>query len=436
MNTLLAPLAFAWLTVLPLAALGQTCRDCAPPPPRKPAVLPPPVVVLQVLAPCSAPADGDIPFEILVENRGHGAAHFVTVKNTIPANAQFRRGDPAPTVAGNELQWNLGTLAPGEARRLLMVLRATGGGEVENCVRVAYEHGVCTRTKVGPAAPAGPPAVDEERIAPPSQLRPPKLDLASDFPARVASNTAFSGKLNLANVGEGVGRNALLSVKLPAGILYEGSEPAGSYFPEASEIRWQLGNLEPGQRRPIELKLKGKGVGRETLTASLQAEGTPRVERDVTIEFFGGVGLHMEIRDTADPLLVGEETQYDILVRNAGNAPASRIALAAAAPAELQLSRPRGPTDDLNFKPGDPTLTFVPFNLQPGQEVIYRVNAKAVRPGFGKFRVQMNAEQLPSGPVLREESTNVLPDLADAPADRVTQRSKAGSAASPANALQ
>lgn len=430
MRICLSLLAFVvWIGSV--GAAMQGCRDCAPPPPPRPhppGPLPPPVVTLQVIAPCRAlPPDGEIPYEIVVTNRSPVPAHFVTVKDSLPGNAKVVRTEPQANQVGAELQWSLGTLDAGECKRLLLVLKSTGG-DIENCIRVAYEHGVCVKTKAdgsGGAPGGGPgtgpgagPGSQGEVMPPPTLLKAPKLDLAGDVPARQPSATPFAVKFSVSNPGEGTAKNVMLAVKLPPGLTYESSTPPGDLFEAGKEVRWRLNDLEAKKNASVELKLKGVGLGRQQLTAIAQADGNLKAERDYVVELFGGVGMHMEIRDTVDPLMVGEETEYAILVRNTGSIPATRIQLTAAAPVELRMNRPRGPADDVNFREGDPTLTLNPFNLQAGQEVVFRVSAKGLKAGLAKFRVQMTADQLPSGPVLREEVTNVLAE--PQPGDFVT----------------
>lgn len=245
-------------------------------------------------------------------------------------------------------------------------------------------------------------------MPPPAPLKAPKLDIAGEVPPRQPTNTGFSAKFNIGNPGDGIARNVTVIARLPANVAYESTPQGGAFFAESKEVRWQLGDIDPKGQKTIELKLKGQGLGNATLRVNALADGNVTVEKDFTIELFGGVGLHMEVRDKPDPLFVGEETEYDILVRNTGNIPATRLSLSAAAPVEMHMNRPRGPSDYVNWRDGDPTVTFNPFNLQPGQEAMFHISAKALKPGFVKFRAQLTGDQLPSGPVLREEPTTIV----------------------------
>jgi uncharacterized repeat protein (TIGR01451 family) len=409
MRNLRSLLAFLALVGAPALLCAQgVCQDCSPAvrPAAPPGPLPPPIVTLQVIAPCQAKADGEIPYEIVAENRGQAAAHFVTITNSLPANAKLVRADPPAALVGNEFGWSLGALQPGQRQVIRMVLKATGPGEVENCVRISYQHGVCTKTRVGAVPPGA-----EEAMPPPTPLKTARLEISGDAPARQATNAPFSVRLGVSNAGEGFARNLRVIAKLPPNLTYESSAPAGTFIAESREVHWRLGDLDPKNQKEIDLRLKGEGTGPAPLRVVAEAEHNVRAERDFSVELYGGVGLHLEIRDKGDPLFVGEDVEYDILVRNTGNAPATRLHLSLAAPAELRLTRPRGPSDIANWREGDPTVTFGPFNLQPGQEAVFRVNAKALRPGFTKFRAQLTGDPLTSGPVLREEPTTIVSDL-------------------------
>src|SRR5207237_269889 len=99
-------------------------------------------------APASAAAGQDLEYRIIVENASRAPAHHVVVRNPLPAHAIFVRATPKPDETGAELLWRLGTLDGCGSREIVLVLSPTGGGDVDNCARVQFEHGQCVTTRV------------------------------------------------------------------------------------------------------------------------------------------------------------------------------------------------------------------------------------------------------------------------------------------------
>src|SRR5262249_8937087 len=108
---------------------------------------PVPVVAIRVRVAATTPAGQELEYHLRVVNDSRAAAHHVTVRNPVPANARFVRATPEPTFREPELVWRLGTLAPCASREIVLVLRPTGG-DVTNCARVQFEHGQCVTTRI------------------------------------------------------------------------------------------------------------------------------------------------------------------------------------------------------------------------------------------------------------------------------------------------
>ena len=54
-------------------------------------------------------------------------------------------------------------------------------------------------------------------------------------------------------------------------------------------------------------------------------------------------------------------------------------------------------------------LSFAPVaSLEPGQTKEYEVFVRAVKPGDVRFRIEVRADQLESGPVIQMESTRIF----------------------------
>jgi uncharacterized repeat protein (TIGR01451 family) len=155
----------------------------------------------------------------------------------------------------------------------------------------------------------------------------------------------------------------------------------------------------------VTLRAQQPGTIRNRATATA---GNLKQEAEAVTEFFGASALLLEVVDTNDPVEVGGETSYVILLRNQGSAPITEIRLTAQIPAELEVGRVTGPA---NHRIEGPTLGFEPMTLQPNGEARFVVHARAKAPGDVRFKVEVSAKELSAGTIQEEESTTSFTDI-------------------------
>jgi uncharacterized repeat protein (TIGR01451 family) len=114
--------------------------------------------------------------------------------------------------------------------------------------------------------------------------------------------------------------------------------------------------------------------------------------------------LKLQVRDSVDPIEVGQPATYRIDVTNDGTAPVSDVQISAALPDQVKFISANGPT---RHAVQDRSLTFdkIP-QLQPGQTATYIVEVTAVIPGDARLRVFLLGGSAKE-PLMREESTNI-----------------------------
>ena len=395
------------LSVLALPAQdcqGTTCQTGQPLLPRE---VEPPMVYVHVLAPAHADAGQPVVYQICVENRSASDAHFVVVKNPIPKNARMEKTVPPATVVGNEIQWSLGTLTAGSRQCLQLVLRPTNAERLDNCVRVQYEHGLCTTTQL--SGKAAPESSSE------TQVKQPQLQMTLNGPAKVFVQSQMRYQIQLSNLGEGDAAHTQVVFTVPSEASFEQASDGGMYIAESRQIRWSLGALASRKNRPLEVTLKADKIGQVLIKTEAQATGA-KTQAEFRTEIVGGSGLHLNIHEERDPLFVGESTQFVITVRNTGLAPVTQLRLAALVPDEFKPTRARSELGDVPLNPSSPNpqlFEFRPFTLEPGTEKRLLIQVEAVKAGLARFRVEMQADQLTAGRVLWEQPTNVVMDLTD-----------------------
>ena len=317
---------------------------------------------------------------ITVSNPGTGPATGVMIEEDVPPGLAH--------VAGSQLEYEVGTLRPGESKHLDLSLRAERAGVVQNRIQVR-----------GDANLAAQHVVQIEVVA-------PQLQLAVEGPKRRFLQRQATYTLHVMNAGTAAARDVELAAFLPRGMKFVAADSQGQYDPSQHAVLWSLAELPAAQKggpkltmlpiEPGEQKIQLEG--RAALGLSATTEQTVLVEQAAEL-------VHT-VKDLDEVIEVGSETTYEIRIVNQGTKAATNVRVAALMPAGLAAVNGEGPTR----AGGDATqIAFAPLErLNPQEEVIYRVQAQSRAAGDQIVRVQLSADDLPT--VTREESTRVYQD--------------------------
>jgi uncharacterized repeat protein (TIGR01451 family) len=445
-----------------------------------------PVVAIEVLAPDRIALGQEATYRIRLTNRSRHDAHHVTVRDTLPAHAKFVRAEPEPTRSGDELEWRFGTLQGGQHRDITLVLLPTGKGDIDNCVRVTFEHGQCVTTRVsraglslikrGPAKarkgdtvafeliagnpsdvplanvilqdklPEGLEHIDGGRdltwvlgtLAPGQsrtityrvviraagkqcnravvtaagglreeaehciEVAEARLKLAVTGPAKHYLNGLATYQLTVTNAGDTRVDDGLLTYYLPDKTAYAGGSEGAR--PTPGQVQWLLPPLEPNASRSVEVQIRPQALGLLEHRALVEGGGA-KVEALYKTEIIGAAGLLIEVVDEDDPILVGQETFYRIIVRNQGTLPVTNVRVLVTVPKQLQVVKVQA---SVNHKSDAQKLLFDTQDIPAKKDIEYRIVVKAADSGSVRIRVEMSADPLTAGPVLEEESTSIV----------------------------
>jgi uncharacterized repeat protein (TIGR01451 family) len=410
-------LLFVAMTAPFSAALDTpNAEDCLPTYP------PPPTVKIKVRVPACNEPGGAITYRICVENCSTAEAHHVTVKDALPSNAKFVKSDPPPSKVGPELIWNLGTVGGGAVREIILVLLPTNKEDVKNCARVTFEHGQCVVTRQTFAAPLGggrPPIISTVPSDPTTKEPPikgddnvPILDLQVRGPKEQYANLASDYHIVVTNKGKTKATKLQINARVPDKLkIVKASEPGVALD---NEVAWNLGDLEPGMSRTVELTLRATERGEYCLKVFAEADRVSRKEVEFCTKFHGMSALSIEMHDSDDPVFIGQKTSYPITVRSMGGTPVTNLRVIAFIPPELKLDRANAAYDELPLKEGRPGR-WIEFKTLPKIEadshVKYEVYVEAVQAGVTYFQIEVMADQLDAGrPVIEQELTTVADD--------------------------
>lgn len=375
--------------------------DCLPKYP------PPPVVKISVRVPaCSDPGTA-IKYRICVENCSTAEAHHVVVKNALPANAKFVKADPAPTKQGPELQWNLGTIGGGGVREIILVLQPTNKDDVKNCARVQFEHGQCVVTRQTALPGAKPPIISTVPEVPAPGDRP-ILDIQVFGLRKQFVNLDTVYDIIITNKGKTRATNtearALVSEKL---IVKKVSAPG---VDAKNLVEWKLGILEPGASQRLQITLRPTEAGKHCFKVAAEADHGVKKEVEHCTEFGGVSALGIDMAESEDPVFVGNQTTFAVLIRSQGSAALTNIRLRAIVPKGLKLDRATPPmfVKRENVKDGELIEFAVLPKIDVGEQARYEITVAAGQAGYTRFHIDVNCDQLTAGPVVVQEGTTIV----------------------------
>gem|GEM_PF-1571646 len=335
------------------------------------------VLELRKEGPTQAAAGQSLPIRLIVWNRGSAAAEEVVLVDELPEGLEHSDG-------GRRITFFLGRVAPGQQRVVEYHLVARQPGQWTNRATVRARGGV--------------EAFASQTIT----VAEPKLSVQIEAPPQTYAGTVIPLRLAVSNTGELPLPHVRLEYRVPESIAVLETHPPASRTGQL--LVWSTPPLRPQEKFEVGLQLRPTRTGVVNHTATARS-GVILATAHANTQVLGAAGLLLVVVDTDDPVLVGQDTRYHLIVRNQGSAAATNIRLRVVVPEEFAITRVQGPSD--HQRDGQ-KLLFEPLHLPPNTDRIYRIYVRALKPGVVRLRVEMTADQLPAGPVRAEESTTIL----------------------------
>ncbi|WP_254507193.1 hypothetical protein [Anatilimnocola floriformis] len=340
-----------------------------------------PMLQIEHTAPAKLLIGESLNMTITVTNPGTGAATGIVVEEDVPQGLTH--------VAGNELEYEIGTLRPGESKRLELTLRADKAGVIKNTIVVRGDGNLAAQH-----------AINIEVVA-------PQLQVGINGPKKRFLERPATYTLSISNPGTAAARDVELVAYLPRGMKFVETDAQGQYDAQQHAVFWSLEELPATKAGNVKLTAVPLEVGDQKLRIEGRADLGLNTAFEQVVSVDASAELVHSIADLSDPIEVGGDTTYEVRVRNVGTKTATNIRLAALLPAELKALSGEGPTRAAN---DGSRVIFEPLaRLNPQEEAVFRIQANAQKAGDFIIRVQISSAEWPT-PVTREESTRVYSD--------------------------
>jgi uncharacterized repeat protein (TIGR01451 family) len=291
--------------------------------------------------------------------------------------------------SGPKLEYEVGTILPGQTRHLELTLTAAQPGKVVNVLVARGDAGLLAKD-----------TIELEVVA-------PEIQVKIDGPNRRYLEREATFTVSVANPGTATAKNVELVAQLPRGLRFLSTNNSGHYDQSRNAVIWNLEQLPAGEMGRAQFKAIPTEMGDFNVRAEATADRKLASDEDHKLLVEGIAALYFGVADKIDPIEVGGETTYVISVENQGSKTANNIRFAATVPDGLEAINGTGPTQATIR---NQQVIFEPIvKLPPKAKTSFQIVVKGIRSGDQKLRVQMVSDDL-STPVIKEESTRVYTD--------------------------
>ena len=316
-----------------------------------------------------------IPMTLVVKNTGSSALTGVRVVDTLPAGLT--------SDSGSQPTFDVGTLAPGEARELVFNARASATGDYRNTAVATSAQGV---------------QAEDSAI---TVVRQPVLNLTCDMPGERFVGRPIVACFTVSNTGDAPSASTVVEVPLPGGVSYTGSTADGSL--SGSTVVWNMPSLAPGDSREVCAQLVGTQVGTVRLTGTARGVCATPVTSTCSTVVTGIPAILLEVIDIDDPIEVGAIETYVITVTNQGSAPDTNIRVSCEFESQQEFVGGDGITAVTGS--GQSAQMAPVASLAPKAQATWKVRVKAVSAANVRAKFIMISDEL-TRPVEETESTN------------------------------
>ena len=295
---------------------------------------------------------------------GEKAIYHVTVSNPGTGTAE-KVSVMLPEALGGE-RASLGDIPAGSEKNFQVELFARTSGNIDLAATAVADGQLETE-------------VDRKIL-----VRRANLTVAVAGPPIKYSGTTATYTVTVINQGDAAATEVAGALALPSGVKYL-TGVNGAQQTE-SGLRWPIGTMNPGDKRTYQISCELNTSGNLQIEAGARGGGDVAASGAFVTAVETIADLVLSVDDPKGPLPTGELITYQIRVKNRGTKSANGVDLV------MQFSDGIEPTQAVGLKhkvvPGQ--VLFSPIQrIDPGQEMVLKVQAKASKGGTHIFRAQL-----------------------------------------------
>jgi uncharacterized repeat protein (TIGR01451 family) len=359
-------------------------------------------LLLKLEGPTTGVVGESLPFQVTVTNTGDGSTGQVTLQARLADGLQVasRTGVVEQTIS---------SLAPGQSKTITLPVAAVSSGKHQIQATATANNNL-----------NAPP---QDAIV---EVQDAQIGLTAHGPSKGYIGEEITWQLVVRNNGDVPMGRVSLKATLPPEVTFIKATDGGKV--NGRQVTWDLGTAPSRQERAVAITVScDKPTGKTMMQANVV--GSPASNRDgamrtvslikpvgpdkpveAVLEIVGVPALQVSVKDSNDPIGVGQKTIYTVKVKNAGTMAASKIVVTANVPTLMRPIRATGPAQAGTID--KQSITFPALaTLAPNAEASYVIEVEALVPGDARFRVEVQSDK-GGQPLRAEEPTKILDRLA------------------------
>ncbi len=319
-------------------------------------------------------------YRLRLVNSGNGDAENVTI-TLMPVGSNVNQ----------PVSHSVGTLAAGAEKTIEVELTARQIGDLIIKVDVRGDGGI------------------HAELAEKVLVRRAALQVDVEGPKVQYVGAVASYRIRVRNPGTATANNVLLSANIPAGAKYVSGIDGSQLTSNGTKVSWKLPSLAAGEERLFAIQCSLGLPGPSRLEVTSQADGDLVASSGATTRVEAIADLTLDVKDPPGPVAVGQETSYELRVRNRGTKDASEIEVIVYFGAGVEPISAEGAK--YRIGPGQVVFNAIP-SLAADDSIVLTVRAKAERAGNHTFRAEVHCKPLGTR-LVSEETTHFYLDDAE-----------------------
>ncbi len=295
-------------------------------------------------------------FVIAVKNMGKSTAEGVSIQTTLPASVKFVQSEPAPSLnAERALQFEIGDMAPGTVRRVVVELIPQKTGPVDLQTRAYFSASTQAALNV----------------------RRPEIIIRCAGPDAVPVGSTVTFKVVVQNIGDGPARGVALAPEIPEVSYLKDQKPAVA----------EIALLPAGEAK--EFTFVARAVQEQWLEANFVATATDNNEVQCGTRVRV---LHPDLRVQLDGTRINFREavgDYEIRVWNPGDTVVKGTRVALHVPAGLQVTTL---SEEATVDQPNRVYSWCIPTLNPGDSHTIQIRATSIELGHHRQQVAAVAE--------------------------------------------
>jgi uncharacterized repeat protein (TIGR01451 family) len=339
-----------------------------------------PALRVTLSAPAEATPCDTIPVRMSVTNSGTGTARDLQLAYPLPQG--WKAADGKTTA-----QFTVDALEPNQTREFTVNATPSKTGEF------TYR-----------ASVTGASGLKAESSNAVTVIKQAVLAVKAEGPEHAYAGSPVTIKYTVTNEGNGTANGATLDSPLPAGVKFLSATDAGAW--QSGVVSWKLEPIAPKASKTVSMMVEPGTIGGFETSATAKAAcaaASANVNAPINISVSGIAALTWTLTDLVDPVAVGGETTYQIVVTNQGSIDATNVKLVATLESNQQFLSATGMNATLK---GDKIVVDTIPKIAPKASVTVKINVKCTAEGDTRFSVSMTSDQL-TRPAEKDEPTHV-----------------------------